>query len=120
MEIQTTPDLAVTREQPVTHKGRIDWSIFLISGGFFVLFLVAALVNLSWLSTLVDTVFGWATRAFGLYWQVLMLATFVIRNPGQRNTAKSMLKLAADSRPIAATNTTPAASALAISLTTLS
>lgn len=78
MEIQTTPDLAVTREQPVTHKGRIDWSIFLISGGFFVLFLVAALVNLSWLSTLVDTVFGWATRAFGLYWQVLMLATFVI------------------------------------------
>jgi glycine betaine transporter len=78
MEIQTATDLGTTREQRDSHKGRVDWSIFVISGGFFVLFLLAALVNLSWLSSVVDTVFGWATRAFGLYWQLLMLATFAV------------------------------------------
>ncbi|HWT38327.1 MAG TPA: BCCT family transporter, partial [Paraburkholderia sp.] len=78
MEIQTAPELAASRGQREIQKGRVDWSIFVISGGFFVLFLLAALVNLSWLSSLVDTVFGWATRAFGLYWQLLMLATFAV------------------------------------------
>ncbi|WP_218002845.1 BCCT family transporter [Paraburkholderia oxyphila] len=78
MEMQTSPDLAAARDEPAARRGRIDWPIFIISGGFFVLFLVAALVNLPWLSAAVDTAFGWATRGFGLYWQLLMLATFVV------------------------------------------
>jgi glycine betaine transporter len=78
MGIQTAPELAASREQREIHKGQVDWSIFVISGGFFVLFLLGALINLSWLSSLVDTVFGCATRVFGLYWQLLMLATFAV------------------------------------------
>ncbi|GJH13208.1 BCCT family transporter [Caballeronia novacaledonica] len=78
MEIDTTPALAARRDEREVHTRSIDWPIFLISGGFFVLFLVAALCNLSWLSTVVDTAFGWATRVFGFYWQVLMLATFAV------------------------------------------
>lgn len=54
----------------------LDWSIFWISGGFFLLFLVIALIDLDTLSSLIGTAFSWSTRFFGLYWQVLMLATF--------------------------------------------
>jgi len=78
MEIPTTPSIAANRPAPEHRKGGIDWPIFWISGGFFLLFLIAALVNLGWLSSVVDTAFGWATRGFGLYWQVLMLATFAV------------------------------------------
>jgi hypothetical protein len=78
MEIPTTPSIAANRPASEHRKGGIDWPIFWISGGFFLLFLIAALVNLGWLSSVVDTAFGWATRGFGLYWQVLMLATFSV------------------------------------------
>lgn len=78
MEIPTTPSIAANGHASEQRKGGIDWAIFWISGGFFLLFLIAALVNLRWLSTAVDTAFGWATKGFGLYWQVLMLATFAV------------------------------------------
>src|ERR1700761_6739636 len=78
MEMETTAELAAGHDERTKRGRSIDWPIFLISGGFFVLFLVAALVNLSWLSTVVDTAFGWATRVFGFYWQGLMLATFAV------------------------------------------
>ncbi|WP_158936966.1 BCCT family transporter [Burkholderia sp. S171] len=78
MEIPTTPSIEANRDASEHRKGGIDWPIFWISGGFFLLFLIAAMVNLGWLSTAVDTAFGWATKGFGLYWQVLMLATFAV------------------------------------------
>ncbi|WP_249675238.1 BCCT family transporter [Pseudomonas abieticivorans] len=59
-----------------TRPGSLDWSTFWISGGFFLLFLVIALIDLKTLSTLIDSAFAWSTHFFGLYWQVLMLLTF--------------------------------------------
>ncbi|MDR0208230.1 MAG: BCCT family transporter [Pseudomonas putida] len=56
----------------------IDWPLFLISGGFLGAFLLAALIDIDAVSALVNTLFAWSTKAFGLYWQVLMLATFVV------------------------------------------
>lgn len=56
----------------------IDWPLFLISGGGLGAFLIAALVDIDAVSALVDILFAWSTKAFGLYWQVLMLATFVV------------------------------------------
>ena len=53
--------------------------IFLLTGGFIVLFCALALVNLDTLSALVDAGFSrWSARFFGLYWQLLLLATFFI------------------------------------------
>ncbi|WP_206951471.1 BCCT family transporter [Trinickia acidisoli] len=59
-------------------KGGIDWPIFCSSGGFFLLFLIAASINLRWWSKVIAIAFAWVTERFGLYWQVLMLATLVI------------------------------------------
>lgn len=56
----------------------IDWPLFVISGGFLLSFLVAALVDIDGVSALVNTLFAWSTKVFGLYWQVLMLGTFLV------------------------------------------
>lgn len=72
-EIKAGIDTRSLRSRAV---GTLDWSIFWISGGFFLLFLVIALIDLNTLSSLIGSAFTWSTRFFGLYWQVLMLATF--------------------------------------------
>jgi choline-glycine betaine transporter len=56
----------------------INKPLFLITGGFIALFCLTALVNLDWLSGMVDVGFAWSAKWFGLYWQVLLLATFII------------------------------------------
>lgn len=59
-------------------RGHINVPLFAITGGFIVLFCLLALVDLEMLSGLVDTTFAFAARVFGLYWQVLLLATFLV------------------------------------------
>ncbi len=63
-----------------THTGgtHIDLPLFAITGGFIVAFCALALVDLETLSALVDVGFAWSARLFGLYWQLLLLATFLI------------------------------------------
>ncbi len=61
-----------------TQESRVNKPLFLISGGFIALFCIAALVNLDALSGAVDWGFNIAATYFGLYWQVLLLATFLI------------------------------------------
>ncbi|MCT2530651.1 BCCT family transporter [SAR92 clade bacterium H921] len=56
----------------------VDWPVFILSGGFLLLFVATALVDLSLLSAVVNSAFGAATKLFGAYWQVLMLLTFII------------------------------------------
>jgi len=56
----------------------IDWPVFILSGGFLLLFVATALFDLSFLSGVVNSAFGGATKLFGAYWQVLMLLTFII------------------------------------------
>ena len=56
----------------------INKPLFLITGGFIALFCVTAVIDLSALSGLVDIGFAWSAKWFGLYWQVLLFATFFI------------------------------------------
>jgi choline-glycine betaine transporter len=72
-EINAGLDTPARRNSPA---GALNWSIFWISGGFFLLFLVIALIDLKTLSLLIGNAFAWSTRYFGMYWQVLMLLTF--------------------------------------------
>lgn len=86
----------------------IDWPLFLISGGFLGAFLLAALIDIDTVSALVNTLFAWSTKAFGLYWQVLMLATFAVslfigfsrcgRTPGRGHPAPGRQHLQLDRR----------------------
>ena len=56
----------------------IDWPVFILSGGFLMLFVATAVFDIDFLSDTVSQAFGGATQMFGAYWQVLMLLTFVI------------------------------------------
>lgn len=56
----------------------IDWPVFILSGGFLMLFVATAVFDIDFLSDIVSQAFGGATQMFGAYWQVLMLLTFVI------------------------------------------
>ena len=58
--------------------GHINKPLFAITGGFIAAFCLVALIDLELLSTIVDTSFAFSARYFGLYWQVLLLATFLI------------------------------------------
>ncbi|CAM4185860.1 BCCT family transporter [Psychrobacter arenosus] len=48
------------------------------SGGFIAIFVLMAIFNEKLLASLVDTGFAWSVKIFGPYWQILLLATFVI------------------------------------------
>ena len=56
----------------------IDWPVFILSGGFLMLFVATALLDIELLSATVNSAFGGATQLFGAYWQLLMLLTFLI------------------------------------------
>ena len=58
--------------------GRVDKPLFAVTGGFILLFCALALISIDTLSAIVDWGFNVAATWFGLYWQVLLLATFVI------------------------------------------
>ena len=63
--------------QETTSKG-IDWAVFGWSGGIVLAFVVAALVNIDFVSGMVNKGFGFSCKYFGAYWQVLLLMTFLI------------------------------------------
>ncbi len=56
----------------------INLPLFFITGGFILAFCALALIDLEALSAVVDWGFAWSARLFGLYWQLLLLATFLI------------------------------------------
>lgn len=58
--------------------GRVDKPLFAVTGGFILLFCALALISMDTLSAMVDWGFNFAATWFGLYWQILLLATFVI------------------------------------------
>ncbi|AVI58358.1 BCCT transporter [Paracoccus yeei] len=68
--------IATSEEQ--TTLGRVNKPLFALSGGFILLFCLYALVDIDGLSALVDMGFAVSARYFGLYWQILLLATFLI------------------------------------------
>lgn len=56
----------------------IDWWTWGISGGFVLIFVIAALINIDAVSKFVTAGFAWACDLFGAFWQVLLLATFLL------------------------------------------
>lgn len=56
----------------------VNIPIFMLTGGFIVLFCLLALFSLESLSAVVDSAFAFSANIFGFYWQLLLLATFLI------------------------------------------
>jgi glycine betaine transporter len=56
----------------------MEWLVFLISGGFLLLFVIASLINSEFVSGQVNTYFGLACTYFGAYWQWLLFLNFLI------------------------------------------
>ncbi|SHI19378.1 BCCT family transporter [Ferrimonas marina] len=71
-------DVEETLINPNHWAQQIDIPVLLLSGGGVLLFALAALLDIDLVSGLVNQGFGFATRYFGAYWQLLMLATFFI------------------------------------------
>lgn len=68
-----------SNERPEHFSARaIDWPTFVISGGFLIAFVIAAMLNIDELSRQVNRAYAVSGRLFGAYWQVLVLATFLI------------------------------------------
>ncbi|MFD2627039.1 BCCT family transporter [Salibacterium salarium] len=59
-------------------KSKIDWTVLGISGGLLSLFVIISFINLDAITAFVNTTFGWSVTYFGAFWQLLMLATFVV------------------------------------------
>ncbi len=55
-----------------------DWPVFGLSGGIVLLFVVAALMDIDFVSKVVNSSFAFSCKYFGAYWQVLLLATFLV------------------------------------------
>ncbi|MFT4795646.1 MAG: choline-glycine betaine transporter [Paracoccaceae bacterium] len=58
--------------------GRVNKPLFAVTGGFILLFCALALLDINTLSALVDGGFTFAATYFGLYWQILLLGTFLM------------------------------------------
>ncbi|MGN7285850.1 BCCT family transporter [Shouchella rhizosphaerae] len=56
----------------------VNWPVFIISGGFLLLFVVLAFSNVGFTSFYVRKGFELSIKYFGAYWQVLLLATFAV------------------------------------------
>ena len=58
--------------------GKMEWPVFIVSGGVLLLFVIASLVNAEFVSGLVNKYFGLACKYFGAYWQWLLFLNFAI------------------------------------------
>lgn len=63
---------------PTGKKNKLDWIAFSISGGLLVLFIIASIFNDELVGQWISDSFSFAVKYFGAYWQLLLLATFVI------------------------------------------
>ncbi|MBV7296314.1 BCCT family transporter [Enterovibrio paralichthyis] len=76
--LNTEKTSTVSKEQGVWEKLGLDNPVFWLSGGFLTLFVLTALVDNELLSSMVNSGFSWSVSIFGPYWQLLLLATFLI------------------------------------------
>ncbi|QUS56553.1 BCCT family transporter [Pseudovibrio brasiliensis] len=65
-------------KQSVEDANDTNMPLLAITGGFIVLFCLVALINLDVLSAFVDWGFNISATYFGLFWQVLLLSTFLL------------------------------------------
>ncbi|MTI81166.1 MAG: BCCT family transporter [Firmicutes bacterium] len=62
----------------MSQKNKIDWPVLTISGGLLSLFVLVSLLNSDLVGKLVNSSFAFSVKYFGAFWQVLMLATFLV------------------------------------------
>lgn len=60
------------------YASKTDWPVLIISGGLLVAFVLAAFINVEFVSNSVNQSFAFAVKYFGAFWQVLLLGTFFI------------------------------------------
>ncbi|MGB7322305.1 MAG: BCCT family transporter [Albidovulum sp.] len=68
----------VTNTGEASGLGRVNKPLFAVTGGFILLFCAIALVNIDALGAMVDWGFNFSATYFGLYWQILLLGTFLM------------------------------------------
>lgn len=59
-------------------QNKIDWPVMIISGGLLLAFVLASLINATFVGDLVNVTFQFSATYFGAFWQVLMLLTYLI------------------------------------------
>jgi len=57
---------------------QLDWPVFGVSGGLLLLFVIVSAFSMDAVTAFVNTSFVWSIKYFGAFWQVLLLATFLI------------------------------------------
>lgn len=68
----------VRKEELNTTKRETDKPVLIISGGLLILFVIFAMIDLSQVESWINTSFAFSAKYFGSYWEVLLLANFVI------------------------------------------
>ncbi|WP_249871454.1 BCCT family transporter [Oceanobacillus saliphilus] len=59
-------------------KKKLDWPVFIISGGFLIVIILFSLINNEKVGDVVNILFAYSSDLFGAYWQILLLANFFI------------------------------------------
>lgn len=59
-------------------KVKTDWTVFAISGGFLILFIILSFINSTMVGDWISKLFGYSADLFGAYWQLLLFGNFVI------------------------------------------
>ncbi|MBP2079937.1 BCCT family transporter [Oceanobacillus polygoni] len=59
-------------------KKKLDWPVFIGSGGFLILFILLSLYDNEMVDSAVNTLFAYSSDLFGAYWQLLLLGNFFI------------------------------------------
>src|SRR5699024_4159718 len=59
-------------------RQKINWPVFIWSGGLLLIFVLFSIISLEKVSNFVSTGFDLSIRYFGAYWQFLMIATFLV------------------------------------------
>ncbi|MFM2591187.1 BCCT family transporter [Vibrio sp. TBV020] len=74
----STTSLNLSNKTNIRSQLELSNPVLWISGSFLTIFVLIALLDTQLLTTLVNSGFGYATQYFGGYWQILMLANFII------------------------------------------
>lgn len=57
---------------------KMEWLVFIVSGGVLILFVIASLIDAEFVAGQVNKYFGLSCKYFGAYWQWLLFLNFVI------------------------------------------
>ncbi|GAB4075157.1 BCCT family transporter [Barrientosiimonas marina] len=61
-----------------TQKPKTDWTVFAVSGGFLILFVILSFISNDAVGNSITVLFDYAAEYFGGYWQLLLLGNFAI------------------------------------------